>query len=79
MDQLDASRNLNSRAVPSSRNFKPGKYDGRTDGTIDSWLAMMRIHIEEEVELPEADRIFLSKEARAIVLNKPPEDQDTVD
>ena len=58
MDQLDTTRDLTTRAEPSSRKFKPEKYGRTADGNIDSWLAMMRIHMEQEMELPEADRIF---------------------
>ena len=84
MDQLDASRDPVHRAEPASRKFKPEKYSGAIDGNIDSWLAMMRIHMDQEASLPESDKIlkvvnFLAKEARTFLLNKPLEDRDTVD
>ena len=55
MDQLDASRDPVHRAEPSSRKFKPVKYGGAIDCNINSWLAMMRIHMDQEASLPESD------------------------
>ena len=79
MDQLDTTRDLTTPAEPSSRKFKPEKYGGTADGNSDSWRATMRVHMEQEMELPQVDKIFkvinlLAKDARTFVLNKPPGD-----
>ena len=50
---------------------------------IDSWLTMMQIHLDNQENMDENSQVFLvmsylTKDARAFVLNKPPNDRDTI-
>ena len=83
MNQLGASRDSAHQVEPSYRKFKPEKYSSALEVNIDSWLAMLRIHMDC-ASSAQSDKILkvvnlLAKEARTFVLEKPPEDQDTVD
>ena len=50
---------------------------------IDSWLMMMKIHLDNQEDMDENGKVFLvmsylTKDARAFVLNKPLADRNTV-
>ena len=71
---LDATVNRGNRTEGhnATHRFKPDKYHGSADGNIDSWLTMMRIHLEQQDEMEENEKTFLvvshlAKEARAFI------------
>ena len=64
--------------------FKPDKYSGAVDGSIDSWLTLMKIHLSQQESMDEREKTFLvisflAKEARTFVLNKPEGDRNNVE
>ena len=74
---LDATTNRVKKPDTNhgAHRFKPDKYQGSSDGSIDSWLTMMRTHLEQLGEIDENEKKFLvisylAKEARAFILNK---------
>ena len=85
MTELDNTRNnRTSRADNAVSKFKPEKYSGTEDGNIDPWLRMMKIHLDRQDEMTEDEKTFLvtsylTKEARAFILNKPATDYHNVD
>ena len=55
---LDATVNRGNRTEGhnATHRFKPDKYHGSADASIDSWLTMMRIHLEQQDEMEENEK-----------------------
>ena len=81
--EIDQTRNRTVKAESTTK-FKPEKYGGISgEGMIDSWLMMMKIHLDNQEDMDENEKVFLvmsylTKDARAFVLNKPLADRNTV-